>query len=335
MGGKDDPKTPSARAPMGDSDEHPPDFNPVATFQALAAQGDLLAQKASYNEAIECYTEALALQPTHKHCLVARSRCFIQIGQPLQALQDADASLKDDPTFHKGVYQKAESLYAQGDFELALMYYHRGNRSRPELDEFRIGIQKAREAIENSIGAHKDHQIPFKSNLPALAAQAPTSGPATVGGKAPTPSKKPGSVPTKSPKSPNTKPGPGKSRTPSSKSSRINHEIEEAMARQLLGELYDDKVYLEELLSDPDMVENRDEDVVSYVTEGLSFLEGRIAFWKQQKPIYAQPKEKKRMKPRMQRPELTSHRTKAIVLEPVDPRCPLPPVRSIKSVVAT
>ena len=38
-----------------------------------------------------------------------------------------------------------------GDFEYALMYYHRGHKLRPELDEFRLGIQKAQEAIDNSI----------------------------------------------------------------------------------------------------------------------------------------------------------------------------------------
>jgi hypothetical protein len=36
---------------------------------------------------------------------------------------------------------------------MALVYYHRGYALRPELDEFRLGIQKAREAIDNSIGS--------------------------------------------------------------------------------------------------------------------------------------------------------------------------------------
>ena len=40
-----------------------------------------------------------------------------------------------------------------GDFESALMYYHRGNKLRPELQDFRLGIQKAQEAIENSVGS--------------------------------------------------------------------------------------------------------------------------------------------------------------------------------------
>jgi hypothetical protein len=54
--------------------------------------------------------------------------------------------------FLQGLYQKAEALYYQGDFEKALVLYHRGNKQRPEVQEFRLGIQKSQEAINNSIG---------------------------------------------------------------------------------------------------------------------------------------------------------------------------------------
>ena len=52
----------------------------------------------------------------------------------------------------KGLYQKAEALYSMGDFEHALMFYHRGHKIRPELHEFTLGVQKAQEAINNNIG---------------------------------------------------------------------------------------------------------------------------------------------------------------------------------------
>ena len=35
------------------------------------------------------------------------------------------------------------------------MFYHRGHKIRPELHEFTLGIQKAEEAINNSIGCKK------------------------------------------------------------------------------------------------------------------------------------------------------------------------------------
>ena len=40
-----------------------------------------------------------------------------------------------------------------GDFEYALVFYHRGHKLRPELQEFRLGIQKAQEAINNCVGS--------------------------------------------------------------------------------------------------------------------------------------------------------------------------------------
>jgi tetratricopeptide repeat protein 25 len=47
---------------------------------------------------------------------------------------------------------KAESYYQMMQFEYALMFYHRGNKQRPEVQAFRLGIQKSQEAIENCIG---------------------------------------------------------------------------------------------------------------------------------------------------------------------------------------
>jgi len=53
----------------------------------------------------------------------------------------------------QGLYQKAEALYSKGDFEYALLYYHRGYKLRQDQEEFKLGIQKAQEAIDNAIGS--------------------------------------------------------------------------------------------------------------------------------------------------------------------------------------
>ena len=55
--------------------------------------------------------------------------------------------------YFKGLYQRAEALYQMGHFEHGLIFFHRGHRLRPELDQFRLGIQKCQEAIENSVGS--------------------------------------------------------------------------------------------------------------------------------------------------------------------------------------
>lgn len=41
-----------------------------------------------------------------------------------------------------------------GEFEFALMFYHKGQKLRPQIEEFRLGIQKATKAIEDTIGKH-------------------------------------------------------------------------------------------------------------------------------------------------------------------------------------
>ena len=50
------------------------------------------------------------------------------------------------------MYRKAEALFQLGRYEHALVFYHRGHMLRPEVDHFRIGIQKAQEAVLGHLG---------------------------------------------------------------------------------------------------------------------------------------------------------------------------------------
>lgn len=46
-------------------------------------------------------SQALHLQNGDKNCLVARSKCFLKMGELEKSLKDAEASLQGDPTFCK------------------------------------------------------------------------------------------------------------------------------------------------------------------------------------------------------------------------------------------
>lgn len=52
----------------------------------------------------------------------------------------------------QGLLMKADAYYQMMQFEYALMFYHRGFKLRPEIQQFRLGIQKSQEAIGNCIG---------------------------------------------------------------------------------------------------------------------------------------------------------------------------------------
>ncbi|XP_067214113.1 outer dynein arm-docking complex subunit 4 isoform X2 [Linepithema humile] len=105
----------------------------------------------NYNKAIFLYNQALDLNSNDKNALIARSKCHLLLGNPRKALDDAEMALQVNPkdsSNAKAIYCKAEALYHLGDFEMSLVYYYRGMRIRPEFGQFRLGVQKAKNAIQ-------------------------------------------------------------------------------------------------------------------------------------------------------------------------------------------
>lgn len=110
----------------------------------------------------------MELNPAEKNALVARSKCYILLGNPRKALQDAELALQIEKNCIKAIYQKAEALYYLGDFELSLMYYHRGLHVRPDHEGFKLGVHKAQKAIENAIGSSLGFSKQLNSNKASI-----------------------------------------------------------------------------------------------------------------------------------------------------------------------
>ncbi|CAD6234032.1 GSCOCG00012352001-RA-CDS [Cotesia congregata] len=128
---------------------------------AMLALGTREMRSGNLSIAISCINKALELSPSDKNALLARSKCYLLLGEPQKALHDAEAALNEkmnDSNNARAIFYKAESLYHLGDFELSLVFYYRGMRIRPEFDQFRLGVQKAKEAIQNIL----DHCAPIK-----------------------------------------------------------------------------------------------------------------------------------------------------------------------------
>ncbi|XP_066584720.1 outer dynein arm-docking complex subunit 4-like isoform X1 [Prorops nasuta] len=102
--------------------------------------------------AINCINKALELSPNDRNALISRSRCYLLLGDAQKALEDAESALEGklkESNTARAIYYKAEALYHLGDYEMSLVYYYRGMRIRPEFGQFRLGIQKAKDAIQN------------------------------------------------------------------------------------------------------------------------------------------------------------------------------------------
>ncbi|KAF7486154.1 Hypothetical predicted protein [Marmota monax] len=161
-----------------------------------------------------------------------------------------------------------------GDFEFALVFYHRGYKLRPDR-EFKVGIQKAQEAINNSVGSPSSIKLENKGDVFFLSKQAESM-------KA------------------QQKPHPIKQLPHHTKreSKRKGSFKSEKTIRQLLGELYVDKEYLEKLLLDEDLIKGTIKGgltVEDLIMMGINYLDTRSNFWRQQKPIYARERDRKLM----------------------------------------
>ncbi|XP_050098235.1 outer dynein arm-docking complex subunit 4 [Anopheles aquasalis] len=210
---------------------------------AILALGMREIKNGNMDNAVLFISKALEMNTNDQNALVARSRCFLQLGEPGKALQDAETALVLDKNNIRAIYQKAEALYYLGQFEHSLMFFHRGLRLRPELASFRLGVQKTQEAIENTIGNNTKNQ----------------------------PQKKP--VKAEKPKS-------------AKRTQLSREELEKRASRRLLGDLYIDKEYLENLLKHPDLrkADTNTECISEYAKDAINFLNNRQEFWRQQKP---------------------------------------------------
>ncbi|XP_034047088.1 tetratricopeptide repeat protein 25 [Thalassophryne amazonica] len=255
---------------MFDSNKEQQIVKPKSSFATYISEGDRLFLKKNYVKAIDSYSKALTLKPDDKNCLVSRSKCFLDMGDSESALRDAEASLKTDKMFAKGLYQKAEALYNMGEFEFALVFYHRGQKLRPVHQEFRRGIQKAQEAIENSIGSPSSINLDSKEDLSFLQDMGVSTSPPS-GAVQPVMMEK------------------------MQQSQKTNDN--ERTEKKLLGEFYSDRKYLKNLLKDEALQtkgnQQDGERLQEVITNSLTFLEMRTLFWHQQRPIYARDRDLK------------------------------------------
>ncbi|XP_065834285.1 outer dynein arm-docking complex subunit 4-like [Oscarella lobularis] len=269
------------------------DEGPRSTFETYLAEGEKLSSKGYHAKALESISLALELKPGNRVALVARSKVYLDMGDNKNALDDAESALKEDKEFVRGLYAKAEALYAMGDFEYALMYYHRGNKLRSELEEFRLGIQKATEAIDNCIGERAAIKLENKGDLSFFAAQEDIGKKGKAGLK----------------KKANLRQQAHQANKASTQKPR-----NEKTVKQLLGELSADRDYLEKLMGDSDFVHNRGNPAIySLVQSGLSYLDSRVEFWQQQQPMYARKRERelRKWKPAAQRNQKPKKKSEA------------------------
>ncbi|KAI9205425.1 uncharacterized protein BJ171DRAFT_502070 [Polychytrium aggregatum] len=279
-----------------DSSGEPIDPNkatPEVIFSTMRAEGDLLARQGDFLNATKAYTLALEIRPDDLCSLIARSRCYTLTGEPQLGLEDAEHALRVDPASIRGLYQRAEALYTIGDFETALVHYHRGHMQRPEIVDFEMGIVKACEAIKEAI--ERIDPTRMKEQRRRMLEQerlaSPTLSiikPADLHAGLPLPP--PAGIPKKfrarsagSSRGSNYGSRIGSARGPKAALAPLDGNSAEVQ-KNLLEEMYDDKVFFQELAQDECLLRAGKGEIADLINEGLRYFDARIEFWRQRNP---------------------------------------------------
>ncbi|KAM9788815.1 stress-induced-phosphoprotein 1 [Neosynchiropus ocellatus] len=108
---------------------------------ALKDQGNKALSAGNIEEAVRCYTEALALDPSNHVLYSNRSAAYAKKGNYENALQDACQTIKIKPDWGKGYSRKAAALEFLGRLEDAKATYHEGIRQEPTNQQLKEGLQ--------------------------------------------------------------------------------------------------------------------------------------------------------------------------------------------------
>nr|KAG5695274.1 hypothetical protein BaRGS_028209 [Batillaria attramentaria] len=89
----------------------------------LKDQGNAALKKGSPAEAVLHYTHAVKMEPNNHLLYSNRSLAFLKLDQFYLALQDANQTIKLQPSWPKGFYRKGEVEFKAGQYGMALMSY--------------------------------------------------------------------------------------------------------------------------------------------------------------------------------------------------------------------
>lgn len=129
-------------------EQNVPEVSPEAKKRAAEAKsrGDEAFKRNDYHMAIDCYTQAIDLNPIDAATLLSnRSLCWIRLGQADHALADAKACRALRPDWPKACYREGAALRVLQKFDEAANAFYEGVKLDPENKEL---VNAFREAVE-------------------------------------------------------------------------------------------------------------------------------------------------------------------------------------------
>ena len=246
-------------------------------FHSLEAEGLKLIQNESFEKAEKAFKKALDIKKRillnngdgtvkffdkdRVRCLILRAECRIKLSDANGAFEDAETALTEiklypqTSLFAAALLARAESLYLLGEFELALMNFHKGHNERPEVQEFKSGIQKTEEAIQKAVGKVLASRIRSQREI-GLEKEAHRQEQINI----------------------------HKEYSLKSKVA-VDEKLKNEQDKYYLEELFEDRMFLSNLQKDEFFMSASNKLVGVLVEHAVEYLESRVEFWRQRNPV--------------------------------------------------
>jgi stress-induced-phosphoprotein 1 len=119
----------------------------------LKAKGNAAFAAKDYTTAIDHYTEAISAAKGEEdavHVLYSnRSACYSGLKQWNKALEDAESTIKSNPSFAKGYGRKGGALHGARQLEEAIQAYEEGLKIAPSDAALKKGLEDVNRALES------------------------------------------------------------------------------------------------------------------------------------------------------------------------------------------
>lgn len=112
---------------------------------------EYMMRKGLFKAALQNVTEASEFNPDSSLVMLTAAKIHQMQGNWEAALKAAEYVLDAEPRNIKAILIKAEGLYNMCQFELALVFFHQGQNLAPDFEDFRLGIQKCRKTIQDTV----------------------------------------------------------------------------------------------------------------------------------------------------------------------------------------